>query len=70
MGVLGKKDPIFFFCFYVREEEGEEESTQVFFLRSLEFHWSEFVESRTKVHCLDKGYACSTKSKEFHRRSK
>ena len=35
---------------------GTKESFQAFFLRSTEFRRSEFIEIRTKVHRLDKGY--------------
>ena len=49
----------------VREEEGEKESIQAFFRRSLEFRRSKFVEPRTKVHLLDEGYACVPKMRSF-----
>ena len=48
----------------------EEESIQAFFWQSTEFRWSKFVESRTKVHHLDEGYACVPKKERFHRISK
>ena len=41
-----------------REQEGEKERVQDFFLRSSEFHQSEFVEPRTNIHCLNENYAC------------
>ena len=50
-----------FLGFYVKEEEGEKEKIQVFFLRSLKFHRLEFVEPITKVHRLDEAYACVQK---------
>ena len=51
--------------FYVREEEGEKESIQAFFWRSLEFHRLEFIKPRTKIHRLDEGYAFVPKTRGF-----
>ena len=59
--ILGRTYPIF--CWENRgEKEREEERAN---LRSTEFHWLEFIEPRTKVHHLDKGYACVPKMKDF-----
>ena len=49
----------------MREQEGEKERLQEFFLRSLEFRRSEFVEQKTKVHCFVEGYACVPKRRDF-----
>ena len=49
----------------MREEEGEKESIQAFFSRSSEFRRSEFVEPRTKVHLINKGYAHVQKRRDF-----
>ena len=47
------------------EQKGEKEIVQYFFLRSSEFRRSEFVRPRTKVHRLEKGYACVPKRRDF-----
>ena len=36
-----------------------------FFRRSMEFRRSEFVEPKTKVHCLNEGYAWVSKMRDF-----
>ena len=53
---------------YEREQRGRErkkENIPTFFLRSLEFCCSEFIESRVKVHLLDEGYAWVPKRRGF-----
>ena len=50
-----------FLVWTMGEQEGEKERVQDFFLRSSEFHWSEFIRLRTKVHRLGEGYACVPK---------
>ena len=54
----------------LREGERREREHLSFYLRSSEFHRSEFVESRVKVHLLDEGYAFIPKKEGFHQRSK
>ena len=44
-------------------ERGRESSN--FSLRSTEIRWLKFVEPRTKVHLLDKGYAWVPKTWDF-----
>ena len=41
------------------------ESFQTFFKRSIEFCRLEFIETRTKVHCLDEGYAHIPQMRDF-----
>ena len=48
-----------------REQKGEKERVQNFFLRSSEFRRSEFVGPRNKVHRLDEGYTCVPKMRDF-----
>ena len=47
------------------EKERKEREVQNLFLRSSEFHQSEFVRLRTKVHRLDEGYTCVPKMRDF-----
>ena len=54
-----------FLLFGRREQEGEKERVQDFFLQSSEFRWSEFVETRVKVHLLNEDYAYVPKNKDF-----
>ena len=46
-------------------ERGRGREVQDFFWRFTEFHWSEFIKIRTKVHCLDEGYAHIPKMRDF-----
>ena len=62
-----RKDPIFFppsFFLYVRERGGKR-AFKDFFRRSVEYCWSEFVETRTKIHLLDEGYTYIQKMRDF-----
>ena len=52
---LGKDLPFSDFFSIEREREGEKE--EGFLWRFTRFRQSEFVESRTKIHHLDEGYA-------------
>ena len=45
--------------------EGGKESFQAFFRQSTEFRWSEFIETRTKVHRLNEGYTHILKMRDF-----
>ena len=47
------------------KNERKREGAKSFSLRSTEFCQSEFVEPRTKVHCIDKGYAHVQKMRGF-----
>ena len=49
----------------LRDGERREREHLSFYLRSSEFHRSEFVESRVKVHLLDEGYAFIPKKRDF-----
>ena len=46
-------------------KRGGKESFQDFFRRSMEFRRSKFVETITKVHRLDEGYAHLPKMRDF-----
>ena len=61
---LGRIDSIFCWV-YVREKGGRKESFQAFFRQSTGFRRLEFIETRTKVHRLDEGYAHILKRKDF-----
>ena len=50
---------------YPRKRERGGERDQDFFLRSIGFRQSEFIEPRVKVHLLDEGYAWVPKRKDF-----
>ena len=49
----------------MREGEKREMKNQNFSLRSTEFRRLEFVEPRTKVHLLDKGYVWVPETQDF-----
>ena len=56
-GKKGKKKSISTGCLNMRERGREKRKKNLnFSLRSTEFHQSEFIGLRTKVHLLDKGY--------------
>ena len=61
----GRHNITHFSGFYVREGKREKKTIQVFFRRSTKFRRSEFVGPRSKVHRLDKGYACVPKMRDF-----
>ena len=71
MGGLGENIP--FFLFFVpgsnygreREKERKEKRAKSFSLRSMELLRSDFVEPRTKVHHIDKGYEYIPKMRDF-----
>ena len=54
-----------FYGFYMRESKKERHRTKDFFRQSTKFCRLEFVGPRTKVHCLDEGYACVPKRRDF-----
>ena len=63
-GELGKKEPIFpGLTDRVREER--KRRAKSFLPRSTEFCWPVFVEPRTKVHRINKGYAWVLKMRDF-----
>ena len=62
-GVFGKTPNSDFLVLW--EGERREREHPSFYLRSLEFYRSEFVEPRVKVHLLDEGYACVPKMEDF-----
>ena len=62
---LREKELISYCCSYNERERGEEEINSAFFPLSTEFHRSEFVEQRTKVHLLDEGHAWILKTWDF-----
>ena len=51
-------------------KRGGKKSFQAFFQISTEFRQSEFIETRTKVHRLDDGYAHMPKMRDFTEDSK
>ena len=54
-------------CYLVVREEGREKKGKNpnFSLLSKEFHQSEFIELRMKVHLLNEGYAWVPKTRDF-----
>ena len=64
--ILGEKGHIFLLLNRrEKEREREKKSSQDFSLRSTEFHRSEFIEPRVKVHLPDEGYAWVPKRRDF-----
>ena len=65
---MGTKYPTPFLDFFWSKnrerEKGEERASKCFSLRSSEFHWLEFVESRTKIHLHDESYAWVPETKD------
>ena len=53
---LGQKEPIFP-SLTERVKEERKRRAKSILLRSIKFCWSVFVRPRTKVHCIDEGYA-------------
>ena len=49
----------------LREGEKRKMKNKNFSFRFMEFRRSEFVEPRTKVHLLDKGYVWELKTRDF-----
>ena len=63
-GFLG--DKVTFSCRLAVESKKEEKrENSSFSLRFTEFHRSEFVEPRVKVHLLDEGYVLVLKMRDF-----
>ena len=63
--VFGQKISHFLLVKNVGEKGEKKRAFKPFFRRSMEFCWSEFVELRTKVYCLNEGYTCILKMRDF-----
>ena len=64
-GKTKERKKITFFSMFEHERERERKKNPNFSLQSAEFHQSEFVRPRMKVHLLYEGYTWVPKTRDF-----